>query len=270
MLPANATATGWKVPVVFWSSQALSGLSVLCSALVVLTLYQFPRLRATGHNRIIVSLSTSNCLAAFFQVHLFRLSAKKVPWFGTRVDLCQVEAVGNQYFFVASFLWVGCLAYHINTTVRTAGMEQPKDPPQADSSRTFVWMHLFAWGTPAIPVVVLWFFDQFDSFDSAVGSLSPSGLAWCWVKPGLGQLFFYGALLGVIFLCCTLTTMTICHTKRQFGRLDPHGMHRRRYVWKVSAYVLVFMFSRMWSIINRGAQLGVLVSREGWRAGGDD
>ena len=82
-----------EVPVVFWFSQALSGLSFLCSALVVFMLYEFPRLRATGHNRIIVSLATSNCLAAFFQLHFLRLSVRHLPWIGTRLDRCCLVAV---------------------------------------------------------------------------------------------------------------------------------------------------------------------------------
>ena len=260
----NGTAAdagaAWKVPVVFWFSQALSGLSFLCSALVVFMLYEFPRLRATGHNRIIVSLATSNCLAAFFQLHFLRLSVRHLPWIGTRLDLCRVEAIGNQYFFVASFLCVGCLAYHINMTVRSAGGSQ--DPAKVDTSRIFIWMHLFVWSVPLAPVILLWHFDQFDSFSGGkVGELSPSGLAWCWIKPGLGQLTFYATLLGVIFWCCALTAMTIVYAKRRYGRLDPGGVHLRRYTWKVSVYVFVFIFARIWSIANRGVQLG-LAARE--------
>eukprot|EP01043_Picozoa_sp_COSAG02_P101275 COSAG02_NODE_37326_length_443_cov_0.988372_1_plen_126_part_10 len=102
----------WKVAVIFYTSQCLSTLSLVMCIFVVVTLFLFPALRS-GHNRLVVNLCIANGLGSFSQLNVFELLSKQ----GWAPDLCRGEAIGNQFFFMASFFWTACLAWHIHRTI---------------------------------------------------------------------------------------------------------------------------------------------------------
>ena len=84
-LPAGLCCV--PIMAVGWSYLPLDG--IVNSAMIWLNTSTFRTLgRSNGHNRIIVNLSASNALAAFFQLYWF------FPNF--KFDLCFIEAIGNQ------------------------------------------------------------------------------------------------------------------------------------------------------------------------------
>ena len=64
-----------------------------------------------------------------------------------------------------------------------------------------------------ISVIVLLYYNQFESSADFNNELSPSGVAWCWVRPGYGQLIFYATLVLVIVFNISLTIVSICHVR---------------------------------------------------------
>ena len=86
-LPAGLCCV--PITAVGWSYLPLDG--IVNSAMIWLNTSTFRTLgRSNGHNRIIVNLSASNALAAFFQLYWF------LPIVEVKFDLCFIEAIGNQ------------------------------------------------------------------------------------------------------------------------------------------------------------------------------
>lgn len=203
---------------------------MLLSSFVVLTLYLFPALR-NQHNRIIVNLSATNAVAAFFQLDLFN-NARKI--LSSNVDLCFIGAIGNQFFFMASFFWTACLAWNIFVTIV---YRSPKL-----TERFFMLYHLISWGVPMASVLLLLHWDEFERDQDAT-------MTWCWVKAGPGQLVFYVTLLGIILFNIMLTSYTIYHVLRKYPTINRSAT--TAWCCKVSSYVMVFVLVRIWSILNR-------------------
>eukprot|EP01051_Picozoa_sp_SAG22_P015956 SAG22_NODE_2167_length_2905_cov_1.403778_4_plen_253_part_01 len=221
----------WRISLLFWSSQSLSTLSIVLSSFVVFTLYLFPALRHE-HNRIIVNLSTTNAVAAFFQLDFFN-SSRKIFAKGA-IDYCYVGAVGNQFFFMASFFWTACLAWNIFVTIVYRNHKL--------TERFFVLYHVLSWGVPLGSVLLLLHWDDFERNQDAT-------MTWCWVKAGPGQLIFYVTLLVIIVFNMALISYTIYHVLRKYPTVNRAATST--WCCKVSSYVIVFIVVRVWSIINR-------------------
>ena len=233
----------WKVNVIFYTSQCLSTLSLLMCVFVVTTLFLFPALRS-GHNRLIVNLCIANGLGSFSQLNVFELLSKQ----GWAPDLCRGEAIGNQFFFMASFFWTACLAWHIHRTITSGG-------PTRERWRNFVWFHVISWGCPLASVVVLLVLDQFDNVYEPDRPGGAGQLAWCWVRPGVlpGQVIFYATLLVVMIFNTFMTGLTISHVLRKY----PRANRSSTFSWcgKVSAYVVVFVVVRFSSLCESARRM---------------
>ena len=241
---ATPEAEQWKVNVIFYTSQCLSSLSLVMCVLVVATLFLFPALRS-GHNRLVVNLCIANGLGAFSQLNVFEMVSNQA-W---APDLCRGEAIGNQFFFMSSFFWTACLAWHVYRTI-TSGKG-----PTRERWTSFVGFHVISWGCPLASVIVLLVYDQFDSTFAPDTPGGAGQLAWCWVRPGVlpGQVIFYATLLAIMFFNTFMTVLTIAHVLRKY----PKANRSATISWcgKVSAYVVVFVVVRFSSLLNRGSQI---------------
>lgn len=220
--------------VLSFTSSTLCVVSFMLSLFVVVTFFLFPGLKERHpNNRIICNLAIANTFAAVFQFDFFDASEQAWP----PIDMCLVEAIGNQFFYMASFFWTGCLALNIYIVIVRGSR---------DTGRYMKWYHLLSWSLPGISVGVLAYYDQFDTWkrDDPLAT-------WCWVKPGPGQLIFYVALLLVIVLGVVTTVLTVAHVLRKQQHNTVNRASTYYWVGKVSAYIVVFILVRMWSIINR-------------------
>lgn len=216
---ATSDSDVWKDHVIFWTSQCLSSLSVVMSLFVVFTLFRFPALRS-GHNRIVVNLCIANALGSFSQLNIFKLVSDR-DW---SADLCTGEAIGNQFFFMASFFWTACLAWHVHRTIVNAKVLGRNEP-----WTQFVWFHVISWGLPLASVIVLLVYDQFDKTYAPDTPIGRGQLNWCWVRPGVlpGQVIFYATLLLIMVFNTVLTLLTICHVLRKY----PAANRRATIAW---------------------------------------
>ncbi len=244
----------WKIAVIFYTSQCLSTLSLVMCVFVVVTLFLFPALRS-GHNRLVVNLCIANGLGSLSQLNVFELLSKQ----GWAPDLCRGEAIGNQFFFMASFFWTACLAWHIHRTITS------ENTLARDRLTHFIWFHIISWGCPLASVVVLLVLDQFDSVYEPDKPGGGGQLAWCWVRPGVlpGQVIFYATLLVVMIFNTVMTVLTITHVLRKY----PKANRSTTFSWcgKVSAYVVVFVVVRFSSLREYQLQQSVFLFFSGAR-----
>ena len=84
--------------------------------------------------------------------------------------------MGNQFFFLASFFWVACIAWHIHSTIVA---QRHADPQRPAPCLQFLRFHCISWGLPLVSVIVLAVIDEPE-----FGTLGP--LAGCFLALGSG------------------------------------------------------------------------------------
>ena len=100
----------------------------------------------------------------------------------TAADLCFLEAMGNQFFFLASFFWVACIAWHIHSTIVA---QRHADPQRPAPCLQFLRFHCISWGLPLASVIVLAVIDEPEfGFDHSYDPEGEGGqLAWVRLSP---------------------------------------------------------------------------------------
>ena len=85
--------------------------------------------------------------------------------------------MGNQFFFLASFFWVACIAWHIHSTIVA---QRHADPQRPAPCLQFLRFHCISWGLPLASVVVLAVIDEPEfGFDHSYDPEGEGGqLAW--------------------------------------------------------------------------------------------
>ncbi|QDZ17997.1 G-protein coupled receptor [Chloropicon primus] len=153
-------------------NQVFSGFSVCGSALIICSYVLFPSLRKFSY-KLVLMLSISD------------FGNQGCSFLGNpnhEQALCAIQAVGIQFWSVASFLWTGAIAYVLRSTVIDK---------RTDIEGTYRKMHVFIWAL---------------SFGAAVipsWAYAPTG-AWCWIEgEDIGGkimrfIFYYAPLWFVI------------------------------------------------------------------------
>ncbi|DBA04108.1 TPA: hypothetical protein N0F65_004216 [Lagenidium giganteum] len=158
-------------------------------------------------------------------------------------SLCYVQALTLQYFYLASYLWTGCFAFHLYQ-IFIIRNEYPEK---------FLWMYrVVGWGVPGFGVAFL----VLRQLTGHVG-VGGADRRWCWItvhrsddvdawdSTGALQQFllFYLPILCVFVFNATIYVLIV-----RFLAADPMA---ERFKQKVLLYLVVYFLCSMWGCINR-------------------
>ncbi|KAF1779287.1 GCR1-cAMP receptor [Phytophthora cactorum] len=165
--------------------------------------------------------------------------------------LCYAQALTLQYFYLASYFWTACFAFHLYQIIVKRN-EYPEE---------FLWVYRgVGWGLPGLVLVYL-------VLRQLTGHLGVGGAdrRWCWIavhttheeegedplvwrREGATQqlLLFYAPVL-----CVLVFNVGIYHTILRFLHMDPMASRFRE---KVKLYLGIFFLCSVWGIINRLVQ----------------
>uniref|UniRef100_A0A7S1TA08 G-protein coupled receptors family 2 profile 2 domain-containing protein n=2 Tax=Compsopogon caeruleus TaxID=31354 RepID=A0A7S1TA08_9RHOD len=172
---------------------------------------------------------------------------------GRRSDpLCAMEAVANQFFYLASFLWVSCIAHQLyGVIVWSRTLHFRENMPV---------YHVFSWGIPSATVSLLLFLGQVQTDSSAEYD-------WCWIRPGPWRFALFYIPLIILLVLNALAyiniSVTVYRRYRQnlleAGQATPSSLGSRLLTlnWglRASLYLFVFVVTRTGSIANRFQEL---------------
>jgi len=143
---------------------------------------------------------------------------------------CLIGAIMTQFFDVASFLWMGVIAFNMYK-VMVSGVGREAEGYE----RSY---HCFAWGFSFVLVLGCLF----------TGSFGDAG-NWCWIKQNHQAArfgFYYFPLLSVFVYNCACFYLV----QRSVGI----SANRETITSRLLLYVGVFLFFRVWSVVNRSQQ----------------
>lgn len=210
---------------VAWASSLLS----LAGAGLILHRYaRHPQLRSFSV-RLLFFLSCADVVSA---------ASHYVVWPGA----CPLQASMQQFGFLASFLWILCIAY-----------DQHARAARGDAApfRREAAYHALCWGVPLATTAYL----------AADGALGPTDLPWCWVRPEFRLArwasFYapqFAVVVAVLVLNC-LAFRALHRGKSSRSRPDArHGgvmAHVDRVEVQLYLYVFVFVLVRTPSVVHR-------------------
>eukprot|EP00871_Galdieria_phlegrea_P001930 jgi/Galph1/2738/GphlegSOOS_G1401.1 len=227
----------------------LGAVSMFASLFVVIFHLLYRRSSVTGGKRKVdepvLWLSVACFFAPLFNMHLGSFADK----------LCSLEAIGNQFFYLSSFIWVTCIAHQLYSVfVRNS---------KQTSSHTMIFYHSFAWGFPAITVFLLLVAGKLDSS-------SDKTYEWCWISENSWRFaLFYIPLFLMIIINIVIDVVIIVVVYKRYRSvlglrksLYPAATTRSTFAkqtifWalRVSLYLFVFIMTRIGSLINRFYEL---------------
>eukprot|EP00824_Muranothrix_gubernata_P010985 TRINITY_DN24121_c0_g1_i1.p1 TRINITY_DN24121_c0_g1~~TRINITY_DN24121_c0_g1_i1.p1 ORF type:complete len:331 (-),score=53.91 TRINITY_DN24121_c0_g1_i1:17-979(-) len=205
--------TGQEKEVVDLLVGISSGLSILGSAFILASYLYFHQLFMT-RLRLIFFLSLADICASFF-------SLWSVIGVGRSIhgSLCEIQAAGIQYFSMVSWLWITAMAHNSFVIVVLRKVETEKFEK---------FYHLYCWGLPGIPVLVLFITRKFG----------PTGVGWCWIRhphDPLRLVLFYLPLL-ILFLGSVLIYVLV-HRQLWWSRHHYNDKVQK----KLSLFILAFI-----------------------------
>ncbi|KAG6592761.1 uncharacterized protein IUM83_16092 [Phytophthora cinnamomi] len=210
--------------------------------------------RVDAPNYVSRRIVTSLGLAGLVTAAAFALSLV-VNGFGQSYrqheGLCYAQALTLQYFYLASYLWTACFAFHLYQIIVKRN-EYPEE---------FLWVYRgVGWGLPGLVLVYL-------VLRQLTGHLGVGGAdrRWCWIavhttheEAGEDPLVWRreGALQQLLLfyapvLCVFVFNVGIYHNILKFLYMDPMAPRFRD---KVKIYLGIFFLCSIWGVINRLVQ----------------
>ncbi|GJD10831.1 hypothetical protein Gasu2_49990 [Galdieria sulphuraria] len=231
-------------------SIALGSLSMAISLFVIVFHLLRRRTSVTGGKRRIdepvLWLSFACFFAPLFNMHLGS--------FGD--SFCSIEAAGNQFFYLSSFVWVTCIAHQLYTVF-------VRNNSRASRKHSLIY-HGLGWGFPAVTVIILLLSGKFDN------SASENSYEWCWITENSWKfaLFYVPLFILLAINVVVYVVIVIIVYKRYRSMLGlrksfyPAATTRSTFArqtifWalRVSLYLMVFIVTRIGSLINRFYEL---------------
>jgi hypothetical protein len=199
-----------------------ASLSVLGSSFIIFTYWYLPKLRSFPY-KLIAYLS----LADWFSSFAYILGADNDADECVNTVICGLTAAMSQFFDVATFLWTAVIAFNIYCV-----LVQGKGP---EIRRYEKYYHMVAWGIPMVLLIVV----------AATGSLGDAG-NWCWITEDhqIERVLCYYVPLMLIMIVNGVIYVLI--GRAVSDTLEASTINRR-----LRLYILVFVFIRLWSVINR-------------------
>jgi hypothetical protein len=205
-----------------------AGLSLFGSAVILLSYILLPRLR-TFPFRLVCFLCTADFFAsASYFVGLGDLRTSLVC---TGAFSCYLEAAMTQYFDVATFCWMACIAFNVyQVLVKGSGRAVES------FERRY---HFFAWGLPLLLLLAA----------ASTRSLGDAGL-WCWIKPSFPItqfICYYFILLSVFIFNSFMFTLVVIHIRQDASA----AISQNAITTRLISYLAVFFIIRCWDVFDR-------------------
>ncbi|CAH0513896.1 unnamed protein product [Peronospora belbahrii] len=161
--------------------------------------------------------------------------------------LCYIQALTLQYFYLASYLWTACFAFHLYQLI----------VKRNEYSEVFLWVYRgIGWGLPGFVLLYL-------VLRQLTGHIGVGGAdrRWCWIanyttqeetgkdplawqRTGALQQFL---LLYVPVLSVFVFNVGIYHSILKFLNMDPMASRFRE---KVKLYLGIILVCSVWGITN--------------------
>jgi hypothetical protein len=153
--------------------------------------------------------------------------------------MCEVQAYSLQFFYLASFFWTACFAFHLYQLI----WKKNRKPQQWEPL-----YHVIAWGIPA--AIDIYFFVRQYYFNTPL--MGPSRRPWCWIAGqnasdlSKEQLLFYFIPLSGIFLFNICVYLFLAVKVRQVLASMELKIRKR-----LLLYLLVFVLCSVWGFVSR-------------------
>ncbi|GAB9469878.1 hypothetical protein Gpo141_00007141, partial [Globisporangium polare] len=196
--------------------------------------------------RIVASLGLAGLVTAFgFSMSIV---VNGVGQQYERVEsLCYLQAFTLQYFYLASYLWTACFAFHLYQII----VKRNEYPEK------YLWVYRsIGWGLPGLILAFL----VLRQLTGHLG-VGPADRRWCWIavhteaqdptawqrEGALQQLLLFYAPIGAVFLFNSAVYTRIL-------RFLAHDPMAGRFKRKVVVYLVIFFLCSIWGVINRLVQ----------------
>lgn len=202
-----------------------ASLSIVGSLIIIFSYFKFSALRIFPY-KLVVCLSIADLFSSIAYYVNFAAGDTEEDKC-TNGPGCIVAAIMTQYFDVASFFWTAVIAYNLR-----AVLLENKGRTVENYERYY---HLLSWGIPGVFSVLVGLFDGYGF----------AGI-WCWIKQNeqLLRFLFYYLPLVLILAYVSYTLIVVMRGARETS--NEIVIMRR-----LSMYILVFVFIRIWSILDR-------------------
>ncbi|TMW57569.1 hypothetical protein Poli38472_003494 [Pythium oligandrum] len=197
--------------------------------------------------RIVASMGLAGLITAFG----FSLSIV-VNGLGTQYlrheALCYTQAFLLQYFYLASYLWTACFAFHLYQIIVVRN-EYPE---------RLLWTYrVIGWGLPGLPLLYL----VLRQLTGHLG-VGATDRRWCWISVhtheeadawqrsgAWQQLLLFYVPIGFVFVFNSVMYRIIL----KYLAMDPMSARLKR---RVVLYLVIFFLCSIWGVINRLVQFG--------------
>ncbi|XP_066976733.1 uncharacterized protein [Macrobrachium rosenbergii] len=169
-------------------------ISIVSLALHIAIYMLVPRFRnLPGRNLF----SLACCL---FMAHILFLTGTGATWYH---GLCVSLSAILHYFWMASFCWMNVMSVDVCRTFRSQMYRG-----DLNSRKTYICYSVYAWGVPALVVMLALVFDNVD----VVADYRPEyGTDYCWINNRYGLILFFVLPVGAIVVeNMVLYFVTIC------------------------------------------------------------
>ena len=197
-----------------------------------------------GSLMIIYSYARHKKLRSFSVKLLFLLSIadffSAVSHFIQNTDddlTCRVQASMQQFFFLASFLWIFCIA--VDQYLRIVKQEKA-------TFRNEILYSLLSWGLPLVITLGLEWTKAFGPTD-----------LWCWIRPEFDTLrwtTFYGPEITIVICVLVLNFLamrSLSSTQRERAERSGRAGSKGQIEVELYAYLLAFLLIRTPSVVHR-------------------
>ncbi|XP_068230514.1 uncharacterized protein [Palaemon carinicauda] len=135
-----------------------------------------------------------------FIAHILFLTGIGATWYH---ELCVSLSAILHYFWMASFCWMNVMSVDVCRTFRSQLYRG-----DLNSRKTYICYSLYAWGVPALVVLIALVFDNVD----IVADYRPEyGTDYCWINNRYGLILFFVMPVGAIIIeNMVLYFVTIC------------------------------------------------------------
>ena len=187
----------------------------IAGTIFVISCYVWFREYQRFSRKLILLLNVADLfLAITFAISTFRIDT-----------LCQPEALGIQFFYMASCFWTAAIAFHLRRVICQSSYAY-------DNINHEPYFHLVCWGVPAAVGATAYGLNQYNQ----------DGAMWCWIRAhdNLPFYFFYLPVAGILLYNVFMYVFLIRRIQVDFHFMADKAQRRLLF------YVLVFILC-MWA-----------------------
>eukprot|EP00750_Incisomonas_marina_P012331 INCI16729.2.p2 GENE.INCI16729.2~~INCI16729.2.p2 ORF type:complete len:281 (-),score=21.97 INCI16729.2:21-863(-) len=206
------------------TTMVCGALSCFGAAFIIITFSVFKELHVPSL-KLVMYLSVTDFLTSI--TYILSSVPNHDPDTCERYPMCFVQAGLTEFAEMASFFWVGCIAFNIYA-IAVLRMNERRVNLQ------HMYYHIFSWGVPVILTIIGYVGDYYG----------PAG-SWCWVE---AQHFVARIMLLYLWLIALLVVITYLYCHVAFA---VRGSSLSLIVGRLRLYVFIFFGCHIFGLINR-------------------